>query len=216
MGTPLRVLVLVAHPDDEVLGCGGTIARLAAQDHDISVIFTTDGVRHPPISTDSTEDAYKGLSTLGVRRENVHFLGIETQRSDGYVLRDYTPRVESLAEAVDLVITPSGDDQNVDHRFAYHLALVCFRPIKRRVRIVSMEILSSSEYGDVAFQPNYYVDVTDTIELKLKALEQYTKQVLPFPHPRSPEAVSIKAQQRGLECGFGYAEAFRIIRWFDL
>jgi len=207
---------LVAHPDDEVLGCGGTIARMAAHDNDISVIFTTDGIRHPPVSTDSTEDAYEALSVLGVRRENVHFLGIETQRSDGYVLRDYTPKVQSLVPDVDLVITPSGDDLNLDHRFAYQLALVCFRPIKRRTRIVSMEILSSSEYGDVSFQPNYYVDVTDTITLKFRALERYEKQVLPFPHPRSAEAVGIKAQQRGLECGFGYAEAFRIIRWFDL
>jgi LmbE family N-acetylglucosaminyl deacetylase len=206
---------LVAHPDDEVLACGGWIARLAKQDHELLAIFTTNGIRHPPLSTDSRADAYEALAILGVRRENVHFLGIETQRSDQYVLRDFTSLVESKAERVDVVITTSGHDLNVDHRFAYQLALICFRPINYRTRIVTAEILSSSEYSDVAFQPNLYVDVSETIELKLSALKRYEKQVVAFPHPRSPEAVRIKAQQRGLECGLSYAEAYHIVRWFD-
>lgn len=211
----MRVLVLVAHPDDEVLGCGGWIARLAKRGHELLVIFTTNGIRHAPISTDSRSDAYQALASLGIPKENVHFLDIETQRSDQYVLRDFTHLVESKAERVDLVITASGHDLNVDHRFANQLAMICFRPIHYRTRIVTAEILSSSEYSDVAFQPNLYVDVTETIELKVSALEQYRKQVVAFPHPRSPEGVRIKAQQRGLECGLSYAEAYHIVRWFD-
>lgn len=181
----------------------------------MSVIFTTDGIRHPPVSTDSCADAYEALATLGVPRENVHFLGIKTQRSDECVLRDFTSLVESKGKRVDLVITTSGDDLNVDHRFAYQLALVCFRPISYRTRIVTAEVLSSSEYSDVPFQPNLYVDVCETIELKVNALKRYEKQVVPFPHPRSPESIRIKAQQRGLECGITYAEAYHIVRWFD-
>ena len=151
---------------------------------------------------------------MGVKKENIHFLKIKTQRSDEYVLRDYTEQVEKLSKNIDLVIAPSKYDVNVDHVFAYNLALICFRPVKYRTRIVTMEILSSSEWSDRPFHANYYIDITDTIDLKIGALGKYNKQVLPFPHPRSSEAVRIKAQQRGLEVGYHYAEAFHIIKWF--
>jgi len=151
---------------------------------------------------------------LGVKKENIHFLNIKTQRSDEYVLRDYTEKVENIGKHADLVIAPSSHDLNVDHVFAYKLALICFRPIQYRTRIVSMEIMSSSEWSDKPFQANYYVDISHTIETKVAAVNKYDTQVQPFPHPRSPEAIRIKAQQRGLEVGYQYAEAFHIIRWF--
>jgi LmbE family N-acetylglucosaminyl deacetylase len=151
---------------------------------------------------------------LGVKKENIHFLNIKTQRSDEYVLRDYTEQVEKIGENTDLVIVPSNLDLNIDHVFAYKLALICFRPIKYRTRFVTMEILSSSEWADQPFHPNYYVDISKTFDLKIKALSKYSKQILPFPHPRSPEAVRIKSQQRGLEAGYHYAEAFHIVKWF--
>lgn len=204
----------MAHPDDEVLGCGGWIAHLIKTNNDVSVIFTTDGVRHPPVLTDSKEDAHEALQLLGVKKENIHFLNIKTQRSDEYVLRDYTGQIEKLTNNIDLVITPSRHDLNVDHAFAYNLALICFRPVKYRTKIVTMEILSSSEWSDKPFHANYYIDISDTIDLKIASLAKYTKQVLPFPHPRSSEAVRIKAQQRGLEVGYHYAEAYHIVRWF--
>ncbi|HDH06341.1 MAG TPA: hypothetical protein ENH01_11675 [Nitrospirae bacterium] len=210
----IKVLVLVAHPDDEVLGCGGWIAHLINNKNDVSVIFTTDGVRHPPVSTDSRDDAYDALEVLGVKKEDIHFLNIKTQRSDEFVLRDYTEQVEKISRNTDLVIVPSGFDLNVDHVFAYKLALICFRPVKYRTRIVTMEILSSSEWSDRPFHANYYIDISNTIEKKIASLNKYVKQVLQFPHPRSPEAIRIKARQRGLEAGYDYAEAFHIVRWF--
>jgi LmbE family N-acetylglucosaminyl deacetylase len=149
-----------------------------------------------------------------VKRECIHFLNIKTQRSDQYVLRDYTERVEKIAKNTDLVIAPSNFDLNIDHLFAYKLALICFRPVQYRTKIVTMEILSSSEWSEQPFYANYYVDISETMDVKLEALGRYNKQVLPFPHPRSPEAVRTKAQQRGLEVGYHYAEAFHIVRWF--
>ena len=171
-------------------------------------------MRHPPVSTDSKGDAYEALQVLGVNRDDVHFLNIKTQRSDEYVLRDYTEQVEKVARNIDLVIVPSKQDLNVDHVFAHNLALICFRPAKYRTRIITMEILSSTEWSGRPFHANYYVDISETIDSKIEALGKYVKQVLPFPHPRSPEAIRIKAQQRGLEVGYEYAEAFHIVRWF--
>ncbi len=141
-------------------------------------------------------------------------MDIKTQRSDEYVLRDYTEQVEKIGENSDLVLIPSKYDLNIDHVFAYKLALICFRPIKYRSRIVSMEIISSSEWSDRPFHANYYVDISNTIDKKIEAVKKYDTQVQPFPHPRSPEAIRIKAQQRGLEVGYEYAEAFHIVRWF--
>ncbi len=197
-----------------MIGCGGWIAQLINNKNDVSVIFTTDGVRHPPASTNSRDDAYRALEVLGVKKEQIHFLDIKTQRSDEYVLRDYTEHVEKIGKKTDLVIVPSGSDLNVDHVFVYKLALICFRPVKYRTKIVTMEILSSSEWSDHPFHANYYVDISNTIEEKIAAVNKYVKQVLPFPHPRSPEAIRIKAQQRGLEVGYHHAEAFHIVRWF--
>ena len=171
-------------------------------------------MRNPPVSTNSKKNAYSALQVLGVKQENIHFFNIKTQRSDEYVLRDYTKKVEEIGELTDLVIAPSENDLNVDHVFAFKLALICFRPIKYRTRIVSMEIMSSSEWSDRPFHANYYVDISNTIEAKIEAVKKYDTQVLPFPHPRSPEAIMIKAQQRGLEVGYHYAEAFHIVRWF--
>jgi LmbE family N-acetylglucosaminyl deacetylase len=210
----MKAVVLCAHPDDEVLGCGGWIAKLIRREHRVSVIFTTDGVRHPPASTDNRPGAFEALAMLGVRRDDVRFLGLPMMRCDGEVLRDYTPELEPLVADADLLIVPSKDDLNVDHVFAYKLGLICCRPIGRQVNIVSMEILSSSEWGDTPFQPNFYVDIAKTLELKVAALCRYTHEVREFPHARSAEAVRIKAQQRGLEVGYRYAEAFKIVRWF--
>jgi LmbE family N-acetylglucosaminyl deacetylase len=209
-----KVVVLCAHPDDEVLGCGGWIAKLARHEHQVSVIFTTDGVRHPPASKDNRADAFEALALLSVQPDDVRFLGLPMMRSDGQVLRDFTPEVEELVTDADLLIVPSKDDLNVDHVFAYNLGLICCRPIRRQVNIVSMEILSSSEWGDQPFQPNFYVDISETLDLKIAALTRYTHEIRQFPHPRSPEALRIKAQQRGLEVGYRYAEAFKVIRWF--
>lgn len=210
----MKVVVLCAHPDDEVLGCGGWIAKLVRDEHPVSVIFTTDGVRHPPARIDNRPDAFEALGVLGVDRDDVRFLGLPMMRSDGQVLRDYTPELEPLVKDADLLIVPSKDDLNVDHVFAYNLGLICCRPIKRQVKIVSMEILSSSEWGDTPFQPNLYVDISATLELKIAALSRYTNEAMEYPHPRSPEGLRIKAQQRGLEVGYRYAEAFKIVRWF--
>lgn len=77
-----------------------------------------------------------------------------------------------------------------------------------------MEILSSSEWSYPPFHANYYIDISDTIDMKIEAFSKYTKQILQYPHPRSPEVVRIKAQQRGAEVGYQYAEAFHIVRWF--
>ena len=154
------------------------------------------------------------MQVLGVKKDHINFLNIKTQRSDEYVLRDYTEQVEKVGKDIDLVIVPSKHDLNIDHVFAYNLALICFRPVKYRSRIVTMEIMSSTEWSDRPFHSNYYIDISKTIDLKIEALGKYVKQVLPFPHPRSPEAIRIKAQQRGLEVGYLYAEAYHIIRWF--
>lgn len=209
-----RVVVLCAHPDDEVLGCGGWIANLADEGHTVSVIFTTDGVRHPPVSTDSRPDSYKALQVLGVEKRNIHYLGIPTQRSDEKILRDFTAKIEDLTPETDVAILPYDGDLNIDHVFAHQLGLICFRPLRYKTSVVMMEILSASEFSACPFQPNFYVDISRNLERKAESLACYTRQVLPFPHPRSPEATCIKAKSRGLEVGWEAAEAFRIVRCF--
>lgn len=211
----MTVMVLVAHLVIEVLGCGGYLPKLAREGHEVHVVFCTEGILHPPKTNDNREASFRAAQRLGLRREHVHHLGFKNQRFDEYARIDINKRVEALNLAPDLVLTTSPGDANNDHRVVFDCALVLARPIRKPVRLLTMEILSSSEWGHEPFAPNFYVDITDTLDLKIEAMSEYADQVMAFPHPRSLEGIRHKAYARGTEVGFRAAEAYRIIRWFE-
>lgn len=211
----MNVLVLVSHLDDEVLGCGGYIPKLVKQGHEVHVVFLTEGVLHPPKTSDNRVVSFEVSELLGLKRDRVHHLGLKNQRFDEYTLIDINKMVEALEVDPDMILTNSPSDANTDHRFTFNSALVIGRPIKKPVRLVTMEVLSSSEWGPEPFAPNFYADITDTLEIKIRAMAMYRDQVMEFPHPRSLEGIRHKAHARGMEAGFRAAEAFHIVRWFE-
>lgn len=211
----MKVMVLVAHLDDEVLGCGGWVPKLVREGHDVHMVFLTEGILHPPKTNDNREASLRVSESLGLTRDRVYHLGFKNQRYDTYALIDINKKVESLRIEPDLIISTSPTDANNDHRVVFNCALVMARPIRKPVRLVTMEILSSSEWGREPFAPNYYVDITDTLELKVQAMAMYADQVMPFPHPRSLDGIRHRAHARGMEVGYRAAEAYHIIRWFE-
>jgi LmbE family N-acetylglucosaminyl deacetylase len=223
------ILVLAAHPDDEVLGCGGTIARLASQGGRVHVAYLADGVSSR--GRDSGEAA-AGNAELAERRAAarraceilgatcVHFGDFPDNRLDSVALLDIVQPVEALIAryAPDTVLTHHAGDLNVDHRRTFEAALTACRPQPRHPvkTLLSFEVPSSTEWqapgGACAFTPNWFVDISASLDRKLAALAAYEKELRAWPHPRSRQGVEALARWRGATVGVEAAEAFLLGR----
>lgn len=218
-----RVLVIAAHPDDEVLGVGGTIACHRRHGNEVTVVFVADGVTSHHDQTEPQKvAARRACGILGV--EDVRFLDLPDQRLDGLPLLDVIKPIDAVVKALrpHIIYTHHRGDANQDHRTVFDATLVSARPFGDNSveQLYSYEVGSSTEWGPPfggwAFTPNVYVDIASVLHLKLAALEAYRdtfrSEIMPFPHPRSPEAVTVYAQQRGVNVGMESAEAFMLIR----
>jgi len=221
------VLVVAAHPDDEVLGCGGTMARLANEGREVRIAILAEGMtsRYP-----QRENAdQKHLDHLhGNARQAAHEVGakevlltkLPDNRLDTVPLLDVVKIVEELIAKFDpaVIYTHHPGDLNVDHGVVYRAVLTASRPLPgQRVReIYAFEVASSTEWAfqrlEPSFRPNVFVDISSTLENKVAALACYDTETRKFPHPRSPEAVRAIAMRWGSVAGFPAAEAFELIR----
>jgi len=211
----MEVVVYVSHVDDDVLGAGGLIPQLVEKEHDVKIVYATDGLLHPPKQVDNRPKAERSATILGVDPSEVYFLGFPNQRFDGDPLIELNRGFEGLDLKPDLLITNAETDVNQDHRHVFESALIVGRSIDRQVGIMTCEVQGSSEWNSEPFNPNFYVDISETIERKIDAMEEIDTELEDWPHPRSRRGIEVKARQRGMEVGVDYAEAFRIIRWFD-
>ncbi|WP_159309741.1 PIG-L deacetylase family protein, partial [Spiribacter roseus] len=202
--TPLRTtLVIAAHPDDEALGCGGTIARWSNGGFNVHLAFLADGVgargrvhdTEQGALNDRREAANKAGEIMGTA--SVHFDDLPDNRLDTVPLLDITQRVEALIERYqpDTVLTHHAGDLNIDHRRVHQAVMTACRPQPgHSVRtILCFEVPSSTEWqvsgGGEAFVPNWFDDITETLPQKLKALEAYATEMRDWPHTPSTEAV---------------------------
>lgn len=211
----MNIVFYVAHVDDEILGGGGTIARMIEAGHRVDVVYATDGQKyHPDYNYNNISAAFESLSHLGVPEKNVHFLGFPMMELQSQKLIDMNIAFDELGLNPDVIITVDKNDVNQDHWAVYNSASIVGRSIEKPVGLLAMETLSSSEWGEEPTNPDFYVDISSTIEQKIEAMEQVEHELEEWPHPRSRRGIKIKSQQRGMEVGYDYAEAFRTIRWF--
>lgn len=208
------VVAYVAHVDDEILGAGGLLPRAVEAGHDVHVVYGTNGYI-PQRDVDTVPFAEEAASVLGIPNDNLHFLGFNSGSFDEDSVREFNDRFYDLSLQPDLLLTHDPDDFHPDHARIYRSARTVGRSIDRQVRIATMEILSSSEYGDPPFAPNYYVDVSETIGRKVEAMCSVESELRNWPHPRSVEGIEVKAKHRGMEVGLECAEAFHLRRWFE-
>jgi len=209
----LNIAVYSPHCDDAVLGCGGSINKWCHAGHTVSIVYFTDGYSHPPKNRCWHLEMIGSVETLGVNRDNIYRLGLLNQRFDEYTLIDINKKVERLSLEPDVIVSPTPHDANFDHTVVFRVALVQARPIGKPICHLSMETLSSTEWGGMPFRPELYVPVSERdVEAKMAALELFTEEIRAPPHPRNPETVKVKAQQRGVEAGVLLAEAFEVVR----
>lgn len=220
---PGATLVVAAHPDDDVLGCGGTIARLAQVGHRVVLSFATDGVGargSDRAAAQRRRDAARAAAAvLGV--EDLRFGGWPDNQLDTVPLLSLSQHVEALIAEISprLVLTHHPGDLNVDHRMMCQAAATACRPQPGHpVRdLWSFEVASSTEWQvpggqRAAFTPNLFVDISTTLSQKIRALETYADEARPWPHARSTEAVTALARWRGATAGVDAAEAFMVQR----
>jgi N-acetylglucosamine malate deacetylase 1 len=219
-----RVLVIAAHPDDEVLGMGGTIAVLTARGDEVRIVVVTDGssTQYPgdaEIRSRKEEEARRASSELGVE-DYVH-LDLPDMRLDTLPHVEVNGIVEEhvRAFAPEVVYTVQ-PDVNLDHRVLFDSVSVATRPIAGQPvrRLLTYAPTSSTEWTPAAvnwFVPNWYVDVTTTIERKIAAFAHYESERREYPHPRSERAIRATAEFHGTACGFEYAEPFVLVRGLE-
>lgn len=220
-----KVLVIAAHPDDEVLGCGGTVARLNKEGHKITTLILGEGVTSRDDTRDVKkreknilelkEDAKKANAILGVRE--VFFHNFHDNRFDTVPFLDVVKVIEKIKNQIkpDIIFTHYEKDLNIDHQVTYKAVITATRPLKGESvkEIYSFEIPSSTEWSyPLSFSPNVFYDISETIDIKLKAFEEYESELREYPHPRSLEGVKLIAKNWGMKVGLNYAEAFKIVR----
>jgi len=217
----MKILVIATHPDDEVLGCGGAMARHAAGGDTVHVLVVTRGA--PGVYPEKqVEQLRKELaaahSVLGVAA--AHFLDFPAPRLDTVPSHELADAIGGVFRAVrpDSVLLPHRGDLHADHRAVHNAALVAARPNGelRISTLLSYETLSETEWGTPApgevFVPTVFMDIAKYLERKLEAMVCYHSQLREFPHPRSREAIEALARLRGSSAGCAAAEAFMLIR----
>jgi len=211
----MKVTILSPHCDDHILACSGTIINLVEKDHDVTIVFMTNGYSHPPKKLEWVDAIAGSCKDLGVKH---HMLGLSNQRFDEYTLIDINQKIEALELEPDLVISPTPHDANYDHTVTYRSALTLARPIGRPVSHISMEAPSSTEWGGVAFDPKFYVPLTIKQVLARNQLmeKHFAPELRAPPHPRSLQSLGNLAERRGVMCGCLYAEAFEVNRLYSI
>lgn len=220
-----NILVIVAHPDDEILGCGGTIVKHINKGDKVNVVFTADGVSSRENQMESISERHqatlKTLEYLGC--EKPIFFDFPDNKLDSIALLDIVQKIEYIIAKLQpkIIYTHHYGDLNIDHQITHKATITTCRPQPNFCvkEIYSFETLSathwqSSSMGN-AFSPNYFIDISLCIDTKLNALKFYDKEMRSYPHARSYEAIKSLAITRGATVGLKFAEAFcieRIIR----
>jgi len=220
-----NILIVAAHPDDEVLGCGGTIAKLVKDGFEVYALILGEGItsrgKRRNIRNKMNdihrlrEQAKKANNVLGVK--NIFFDKFPDNRFDTVALLDIIKAIEHVIAQVKpgIIYTHYRKDLNIDHRITYNAVLTACRPIKGQTvkEIYSFEIPSSTEWNyPCNFNPTLIEDIADTINAKIEAFKYYKTELRNFPHPRSEEVIKIIAKRWGSIARLNYAEVFEVVR----
>ncbi len=219
-----NILVIAAHPDDEILGCGGTMAVHATNGDRVTILILGEGIT----SRKGDEQATGKLEELSqhardaqiiVGATQLYFGNFPDNMFDSVPLLTIVQKIEEVAEICkpEIIYTHHHGDVNVDHRMTSDAVQAAFRPMEHTTvnAVYAFEIASSSEWNfrnTTAFRPNVFVALTDqSLAKKLEAMSAYSGELRDFPHPRSLPYLTAQATLRGSQVGFPKAEAFELV-----
>ena len=220
-----KALIVAAHPDDDILGCGGILSKFKNK-VDFKVLFIGEGTTCRFCSTNSkgaqkeikarNSFAVEALNYLNVFKYTFH--NLPCGRFDQVPQIEINKIIESEIHSFqpDTIFTHSDSDSNKDHAKVYDATIISTRPPTPVNQVLSYEVLSSTEWGfGKEFLPNTFIALNrKDVQNKWNALEKYKSETKPFPYPRSEKGINALAQYRGLQSGSEYAESFKLIRRF--
>ena len=235
----MNILVISPHPDDEVLGMGGTILKHAKNGDKVTIAYMTTGItsrrssNYESVSSYQSDkkqksimknqieelrkDAEKSCKLLKVKK--TIFFNFPDNELDTVPLLKIIKSIENVIKEIkpDRIYTSHYGDLNIDHRIVFEAMLTACRPVKFPVKeIVCFEILSSTDWAfSYEFKPNYFIDIKNELDYKIKAMQKYKNEIRKFPHPRSIENIKNSAHKWGTVSGLKSAEAFQLIRKFE-
>lgn len=234
----MKILVIAAHPDDEILGMGGTILKHRKKGNDVRVIFLATGITSRRTTKYKNSTKYEtnenetkimnneikslrknATSALKLLKVNdVNFYDFPDNEMDSVSLLRVVKTIENEISKFkpDLVYTHHRNDLNIDHKICYNATLTACRPINNQIEIISFEVPSSTEWNyPVIFNPNNFVNISKELTSKINALKMYKNEIRKFPHTRSTKYLKINAEKWGSVSGYEAAEAFEIIRKYE-
>jgi LmbE family N-acetylglucosaminyl deacetylase len=222
-----KVMCIAAHPDDEVLGCGGTLAKLSSQGCHVEIVIAAEGLtsradkRELSINNAHFSKLYseteKAAKILGCKK--VHFLRFPDNRMDSMDLLDIIKPLEKLVYKLkpEIIFTHFCNDLNIDHQILNQAVMTVCRPqpaffVKKIYEFEVMSATGWNNHNKNNFIPNSYCDISKCLDKKMKALDQYKGEMRKFPHARSIEGLQSLAKFRGSQVGYKAAEAFILSR----
>jgi len=224
----MRTLVIVAHPDDEVLGCGASIAKWSNAGDEVHILIMAEGAtsrtenRNIELKSEELSLLEKSAQQAAkiMHATSVKLLGFPDNRMDSLDLLDVVKAIEKEVDKLKphTVVTHHSSDLNIDHRITHKAVVTACRPQPNHSvrRLLAFEVPSSTEWQSegllAVFQPNWFEDISATIDLKIDALNIYETEMREWPHARSLRNVQNLAQWRGSSVGCAAAEAFMLIR----
>lgn len=219
MMIPKKLVVIAPHPDDETLGCGGTIARFAASGTEVSVLVVAGHL--PPLYDEAAfetthREALAAFKIMGVAQSA--FLRIPATMVRDVPVAELNGKINGFIREIgpDMVLLPF-PDRHIDHRVIFDACIVACRPVHAAApkAVLAYETLSETHWNvpgiEPVFAPEFFVDTTDYMAKKNAALACYASQINHAPS-RSVEACTALAKFRGSQNGCGYAEAFKVVR----
>lgn len=218
--------MIAAHPDDEILGCGGTIRRLINEGNEAYALILSDGItsRYSSITPEVKEHIKvrlnENVSSNKILGYNEEFLcEFKDNSFDKEIFLNIVKAIEKYVDFIkpSIIFTHHYGDLNIDHRLTFEAVQTATRPMKECSvkELYCFETVSSTEWNFIAqdkFVPNYFVNIEDTLKDKIKAIKCYESEMRSYPHPRSIEGLEVCAKRWGTVAGCNYAEAFEIIR----
>jgi N-acetylglucosamine malate deacetylase 1 len=216
------ILCIAPHPDDETLGCGGTLLKNNAGGANLHWLICTDMKKEDGYTADRIEKREKEIFEVARKYKfaSVQRLGLSTTRVDQYGMNEIIKKISDIIRTIqpDTVYLPFKNDVHSDHRRIFEAAYACTKKFRSKSinRVFMMEVPSETEFspswGGNIFVPNYFVDITKNMERKLEILRIYEGETESHPFPRSPENISALATFRGSQAGCRYAEGFMALK----
>ncbi|EAH7188027.1 PIG-L family deacetylase [Campylobacter lari] len=215
-----KILIIAAHPDDEVLGCFGTIAKYIQQGYEAYTLILGEGKTSREINSKNEQEIledelFKANNLLGIKKVFRKFF--PDNAFDKIPLLEIVKSIEEVKNEIkpNIIFTHYEKDLNIDHQITYKATITATRSLQEESvkEIYSFEILSSTEWNyPLSFQPDVFFDISATLDLKLKAMSFYQSELRNYPHPRSLEGIKINAQYQGMRVGLQYAEVFKSVK----